>query len=36
MSRTLPYLAELQPAMFIEISPELAAERGIGTWHGHT
>jgi formate dehydrogenase major subunit len=29
MSRTLPYLAELQPAMFIEISPELAALRGI-------
>jgi formate dehydrogenase major subunit len=29
MSRTLPYLAELQPAMFIEISPELAAERGL-------
>jgi len=29
MSRTLPYLSELQPAMFLEISPELAAERGI-------
>ncbi len=29
MSRTLPYLAELQPAMFVEISPELAAERGV-------
>ncbi len=29
MSRTLPYLAELQPAMFVEVSPELAAERGL-------
>jgi formate dehydrogenase major subunit len=29
MSRFLPYLAELQPAMFCEISPELAAERGL-------
>jgi formate dehydrogenase major subunit len=29
MSRWLPYLAELQPAMFCEISPELAAERGL-------
>jgi formate dehydrogenase major subunit len=29
MSRTLPYLAELQPAMFFEVSPELAAERGL-------
>jgi formate dehydrogenase major subunit len=29
MSRTLPYLSELQPAMFIEVSPELAAERGL-------
>lgn len=29
MSRFLPYLAELQPAMFCEISPELARERGI-------
>ena len=27
MSRWLPYLAELQPAMFVEVSPELAAER---------
>ena len=27
MSRTLGYLSELQPAMFIEVSPELAAER---------
>ncbi|MFP5347562.1 MAG: molybdopterin dinucleotide binding domain-containing protein, partial [Actinomycetes bacterium] len=29
MSRTLPYLSELQPAMFIEVSPELAAGRGL-------
>jgi formate dehydrogenase major subunit len=29
MSRTLPYLSELQPAMFMEVSPELAAERGL-------
>jgi formate dehydrogenase major subunit len=29
MSRWVPYLAELQPAMFCEISPELARERGI-------
>jgi formate dehydrogenase major subunit len=29
MSRFLPYLAELQPAFFCEISPELAAERGL-------
>ncbi len=29
MSRWLPYLSELQPAMFCEISPELARERGI-------
>ena len=29
MSRTLSHLAELQPALFCEISPELAAERGI-------
>ena len=26
MSRTLPHLAELQPELFCEISPELAAE----------
>jgi formate dehydrogenase major subunit len=34
MSRTLPYLAELQPEMFCEVSPELAAERGLvnGGW----
>jgi formate dehydrogenase major subunit len=29
MSRTLPYLSELQPAFFCEVSPELAAERGL-------
>jgi formate dehydrogenase major subunit len=29
MTRTLPYLAELQPAFFCEVSPELAAERGL-------
>ena len=29
MSRWLPYLAELQPEMFCEVSPELAAERGL-------
>jgi formate dehydrogenase major subunit len=29
MSRTLGYLSELQPAMFVEVSPELAAERGL-------
>jgi formate dehydrogenase major subunit len=29
MSRFLPYLSELQPAFFCEISPELAAERGL-------
>jgi formate dehydrogenase major subunit len=27
MSRTLPHLAELQPEMFCEVSPQLAAER---------
>jgi formate dehydrogenase major subunit len=27
MTRWLPYLAELQPAMFCEVSPQLAAER---------
>lgn len=34
MSRWLPYLAELQPAFFCEVSPELAAERGLenGGW----
>jgi formate dehydrogenase major subunit len=29
MSRWLPWLAELQPELFVEMSPELAAERGI-------
>ncbi|GAA1859603.1 molybdopterin-dependent oxidoreductase [Brevibacterium marinum] len=29
MSRWLPYLSELQPEMFAEISPELAAEVGL-------
>jgi formate dehydrogenase major subunit len=29
MSRWLPYLAELQPEMFVEVSPELARERGL-------
>jgi formate dehydrogenase major subunit len=29
MSRFLSHLAELQPELFCEISPELAAERGI-------
>ena len=34
MSRWQPYLAELQPEMFCEVSPELAAERGLenGGW----
>ena len=34
MSRFVPYLSELQPAMFCEVSPELAAERGLdhGGW----
>jgi len=34
MSRTLPYLTELQPAPFCEVSPRLAAERGLehGGW----
>jgi formate dehydrogenase major subunit len=29
MSRFLPYLAELAPEFFCEVSPELAAERGL-------
>jgi formate dehydrogenase major subunit len=29
MSRWQPYLAELQPEFFCEVSPELAAERGL-------
>ncbi len=34
MTRFVPYLAELQPEMFFEVSPELAAERGLehGGW----
>ena len=32
MSRWIPYLNELQPEMFCEVSPELAAERGLA--HG--
>lgn len=34
MSRYVPYLAELQPEAFCEVSPELAAERGLtpGGW----
>lgn len=29
MSRQLPYLSELQPGLFVEVSSELAAERGL-------
>ncbi len=29
MSRTLPFLSELQPAFFCEVSPQLARERGL-------
>ncbi len=34
MSRHSPYLSELQPALAVELSPELAAERGLanGGW----
>jgi formate dehydrogenase major subunit len=34
MSRTVPYLAELQPEFFCEVSPQLATERGLehGGW----
>jgi formate dehydrogenase major subunit len=34
MSRWLPYLSELQPEFFCEVSPELASERGLehGGW----
>jgi len=34
MSRTLSHLAELQPALFCELSPELASEAGVthGEW----
>jgi formate dehydrogenase major subunit len=29
MSRQLPFLSELQPEMFVEVSPQLAQERGL-------
>ena len=34
MSRFVPYLAELQPEMFVEVHPDLARERGLehGGW----
>src|SRR5207244_5403605 len=34
MSRFVPYLSELQPAMFCEVHPDLARERGLvhGGW----
>jgi formate dehydrogenase major subunit len=34
MSRSVPYLAELQPEFFCEVSPDLARERGLehGDW----
>jgi formate dehydrogenase major subunit len=34
MTRFTPYLSELQPAMFVEVHPELADERGLthGGW----
>jgi formate dehydrogenase major subunit len=34
MTRFTPYLAELQPQMFVEVHPDLAAERGLehGGW----
>ena len=34
MSRTIPYLSELQPQMFVEVHPALARERGLehGGW----
>jgi formate dehydrogenase major subunit len=34
MSRSVPYLAELQPEFFVEVSPQLAAERKLehGDW----
>jgi formate dehydrogenase major subunit len=34
MTRTIPYLAELQPELFCEVSPALARERGLehGGW----
>jgi formate dehydrogenase major subunit len=36
MSRFLPYLTELQPAMFCEVSPALARERGLEHAHWAT
>jgi formate dehydrogenase major subunit len=34
MTRSTPYLAELQPQMFVEVHPQLARERGLehGGW----
>ncbi len=34
MTRSVPYLAELQPQMFVEVHPDLARERGLvhGGW----
>jgi formate dehydrogenase major subunit len=34
MSRFVPYLSELQPALFVEVSPKLAEKRGLahGDW----
>jgi formate dehydrogenase major subunit len=29
MSRSVPYLSELQPELFVEVSPEVAEERGL-------
>ena len=29
MTRWLPFLAELQPELFVEVSPQLAAARGL-------
>jgi formate dehydrogenase major subunit len=29
MSRSVPYLSELMPELFVEVSPELAADRGL-------
>ena len=36
MSRWLQYLSELQPEMFCEVSPELAAERGLESYQWAT
>ena len=36
MSRNLPYLSELQPALFVEVSPELAASAACAIWTGRT